>query len=257
LTRSSVSRAPRSLGVLASRRRTVSGSYCIEVGGWPRARPGPISLLLKMLGSAGTRLRHSDSTIHARTSLTASSDSRVESVRMYVMRPVGPSSPSSTPSYRRWARPTVRLGEKRSLLDASCCKREVMKGGGDSCALLALNRATRRVACDQQGHDLAGLAFVREHGLLALQPDQRAAAKGGGALLPPAPRWSSTPRDGKALTLGLAIHHQTHGHRLHPARRQTAPHLGPQHRADLVAHQPVEHAPRLCDSNLCMSSSRG
>jgi len=36
----------------------------------------------------------------------------------------------------------VRLGEKRSLLDASCCKREVMKGGGGFLAtLLALHMA--------------------------------------------------------------------------------------------------------------------
>src|SRR3569623_1509864 len=68
--------------------------------------------------------------MYARTSATASSERRVLSVRMYVMTPTRPSSPISTPSYRRWARPMVRLGEKRSLLDASCCSLEVMKGGG-------------------------------------------------------------------------------------------------------------------------------
>src|ERR1044071_529177 len=49
---------------------------------------------------------------------------------MYVMRPTSPSSPTSTPSYRRCASDIVRLGEKRSLLDASCCSFDVMKGGG-------------------------------------------------------------------------------------------------------------------------------
>jgi len=116
--------------------------------------------------------------------------------------------------------------------------------GADSCGALALNRGDPQGGLRQQGHDLAGLAFVREHGLLALQPDH-ARGKGGRCaafhLRLDGPVLFGT----EGLDLGLAIHHQTHGHRLHPARRQTAPHLGPQHRADLVAHQPVEHAPRL------------
>ncbi len=68
--------------------------------------------------------------MYARSSVTASSDRRVESVRMYVIKPTSPSSPISTPSYRRWASDMERFGEKRSLLEPSCCSLLVMKGGG-------------------------------------------------------------------------------------------------------------------------------
>src|SRR5439155_569969 len=45
------------------------------------------------------------------------------------MRPTEPSGPSSMPSYRRCATRMVRDGWKPSLRDASCWRREVMKGG--------------------------------------------------------------------------------------------------------------------------------
>ena len=48
-------------------------------------------------------------------------------------------------------------------------------------------------------------------------------------------------RDAFALT----IDHQAGRHRLHPARGQLGHHLLPQHRADLVAVEPVEDAPGL------------
>ena len=43
----------------------------------------------------------------------------------------------------------------------------------------------------------------------------------------------------------LALHHQPQRHRLHAAGGKAAPDFVPQQRRDLVAHQPVEHAPRL------------
>src|SRR6202158_5245691 len=45
------------------------------------------------------------------------------------MRPIEPSSPSSTPSYKRWAIIIVRFTLKRSLRDESCCNLLVVKGG--------------------------------------------------------------------------------------------------------------------------------
>ncbi len=47
------------------------------------------------------------------------------------------------------------------------------------------------------------------------------------------------------LDLALALHHQPHRHALHAPSRQAALHLAPQQRAELIAHQPVEHTPRL------------
>ncbi len=66
------------------------------------------------------------SAIHALTRPSASSDMRVESVRIYVMRPVAPSAPSSMPSYSCWATRIVLRGRKRKRLDASCCIVDVM-----------------------------------------------------------------------------------------------------------------------------------
>ena len=45
--------------------------------------------------------------------------------------------------------------------------------------------------------------------------------------------------------LALALDDQPQRDRLHASRGKPAPHLVPQQRRDLVAHQPVQHAPRL------------
>src|SRR2546430_12328366 len=58
----------------------------------------------------------------------ASGAPRVESVRMYVISPTEPSSPSSTPSYRRCAIIIVRFTLKRSLREESCCNLLVVNG---------------------------------------------------------------------------------------------------------------------------------
>ena len=76
----------------------------------------------------------------------------------------------------------VRLGEKRSLLDASCCRREVMKGGGGFLRRsLRSTAATRRVACESS--DTTSLAWPSCEST-AFSPRTRAtrAANGGGAL---------------------------------------------------------------------------
>ena len=52
-------------------------------------------------------------------------------------------------------------------------------------------------------------------------------------------------RHGEAADGPLTVDHQPHGHALHPARREAGLHFFPQHRAQLEAHQPVEHPPRL------------
>ncbi len=49
----------------------------------------------------------------------------------------------------------------------------------------------------------------------------------------------------KRANLALALHNQPQRHRLHAPGRKPAPHLVPQQRRNLVAHQAVEHAPRL------------
>src|SRR5205823_11412277 len=68
------------------------------------------------------------SLIQALTLPSASSETRTESVRMYVIKPVAPSAPSSTPSYSCCAMRMVFRGRKRRRLDASCCRVEVMYG---------------------------------------------------------------------------------------------------------------------------------
>ena len=49
----------------------------------------------------------------------------------------------------------------------------------------------------------------------------------------------------EALDLALAVDHQPNGHALHPPGRQAAPDLAADQRAELVAHQPIDDAPRL------------
>ena len=61
--------------------------------------------------------------------MMASSATRTESVRMYVMSPTWPSPGTSMPSYSRWAICIVLLAENPSLRAASCCNVEVVNGG--------------------------------------------------------------------------------------------------------------------------------
>lgn len=68
--------------------------------------------------------------MYARASFCASGDTRVESVRMYVMSATLPSPGMSTPSYSACAADVVCLSDMPSLLSASCCIVLVMNGAG-------------------------------------------------------------------------------------------------------------------------------
>src|SRR6266550_299333 len=68
--------------------------------------------------------------MYSRACLIAASETRTESVRMYVIRPTEPRSPNSTPSYSFWAARIVRPAENPSCLAASCCIVLVVKGAG-------------------------------------------------------------------------------------------------------------------------------
>jgi hypothetical protein len=57
--------------------------------------------------------------------------------------------------------------------------------------------------------------------------------------------------------LALALADDPHGDRLHAPGRQPAPHLVPEERRQLVAHEPVEHAARLLRVVEVLSRSRG
>ena len=59
---------------------------------------------------------------------TYTSDRRVLSVRIYVIKPSCP-FPTSTPSYNRCAIDIVRFAEKESFVEASCCSVLVINGG--------------------------------------------------------------------------------------------------------------------------------
>ena len=78
-------------------------------------------------------------------------------------------------------------------------------------ALLALDSGDPQGCLREQSHDLAGLAFVREHGLLSIQPHHSRSKRRRHAafhLCRNGPVLLGT----KCLDLGFAIHHQTHRH---------------------------------------------
>jgi hypothetical protein len=78
---------------------TRSGVHSSDVGrtaSW--ASCADFALVLKTFGASGRWSFPYVVAMWPRTASTASVESRTESVRMYVMRPTAPSSPSSTPS---------------------------------------------------------------------------------------------------------------------------------------------------------------
>ena len=61
----------------------------------------------------------------------------------------------------------------------------------------------------------------------------------------------------KRANLALALDNQPQRHRLHAARGKPAPHLVPKQRRNLVAHQAIEHAPRLlCGHQILVDVAR-
>src|SRR5256885_254571 len=79
--------------------------------------------------------------MNSRAWSTAESATRTESVRMYVINPTGPSSPTSTPSYSCCAIRIVIAAEKPSCFAASCCSVLVRNGGGVARGLLRVHLA--------------------------------------------------------------------------------------------------------------------
>src|SRR4029450_8603690 len=85
------------------------------------------------------------------------------------MSPTEPSPGRSTPSYSCWATAMVRLEEKPSLREASCCRVEVMNGGAA--------RRLRSLLCAARGVAAApALALVH----LGTRPGGAPGRLGGG-----------------------------------------------------------------------------
>ena len=74
----------------------------------------------------------------------------VESVRIYVIRPISPRPPSLTPSYSCWATAIVRFAVKPRRREASCCSVLVMNGAvgrrtcGRVCTVITVYADSRR-----------------------------------------------------------------------------------------------------------------
>ena len=134
---------------------------------------------------------------------------------------------------------------KPSLREASCCRVEVMKGGG------GLRRTWRRsIDGDREGAAL-DLALGLLGALLGVEVElvELAAVEMGEAglqrlLLGGAEQRVDRPVFAglEDLDLGLALADQAQRHRLHAAGRAAARQLAPQHRREGEAHQIVERA---------------
>ncbi len=162
------------------------------------------------------------------------------------MRPIGPSSPSSTPSYKRCASAIVRFAEKRSLCAASCCKLLVMNGAGGF---------LRRSFFSTRGHDSQAPAreLVRDRlrlalrllGLLAVQlPDPRLERRRRAARHVDVDRPVLLRDERLDLLFALARRRRTATDCTRPA---DSPRCTLFHRIglNLVADQPIEDAARL------------
>ena len=77
---------------------TFSGGYSSEVGRMTSCASWALFLVLNCTGSAGRESLPQRCETYSRAAVTASGERRTESVRMYVISAVWPSSPSSTPS---------------------------------------------------------------------------------------------------------------------------------------------------------------
>ena len=162
----------------------------------------------------------------------------------------------------------VRSTEKRSLRPASCCSVLVMNGAyGRRRYGFSSTRVTAKSALVEAGGQAAGAGLVEVHHVAAgpaglrvevtaggdavvVQRDQRGGERrrvAVGRRLAEREESLDVPvvRRAEAHPGPLALDHQPGGHGLHAARRQPRHDLLPQHRADLVAVQPVEDAPGL------------
>ena len=160
------------------------------------------------------------------------------------MSPTWPSG-VSTPSYSRCAIDIVRLGLNDSLRLASCWRVEVVNGGAGERFWVrtpTLRTTGSRIA---QGRDVAlGGRLVGDVERLAVDAHEL-----GGERLAGGRRQDRLDRPVLAgrerVDLALALDDEAHGDRLDASGRQAAADLARQQRAEGVADEPVDDAPRL------------
>ena len=134
-----------------------------------------------------------------------------------------------------------------SLREASCCRVEVMKGGGGLRrtwrrsieATAKARRSISRLACSAR-------SWLSRSNLSSLRPS-RWVRRAFNVCFLAVPNSASTVQYSRRLEdldLGLALADQAQRHRLHAAGRAAARQLAPQHRREGEAHQIVERAAR-------------
>jgi len=179
-----------------------------------------------------------------------------------VIRPAEPSAPRSTPSYSRCA-------TAHGALHAEPAARGLLlQGAGDErgkdCLfpLFPFRPSSRSSRCSCGIDDRGGFLFVRNRGRAPRLPPwpvprrcRQTVLSAAAALrwpsrpspTPESRRWSSKTSDSalKFLDLLFALHDQPHGDGLHAPRGESPPHLIPQQRRNLIADDPIQHAPRL------------
>ena len=128
---------------------------------------------------------------------------------------------------------------KPSLREASCCRVDVVKGGagvrlrGFTCMSPTVKLTARAVFKKLAGACAVGQT-LRQLGLQC--SSARSRKVGCNAVI-----WFGF----KSLYFFLALHNESHGHRLHSACRQGRLDFLPQHRRQLKAHYTVKHTARL------------
>ncbi len=149
------------------------------------------------------------------------------------------------PSYSRWATDIVRRGLKPSLRLASCWRVLVVNGAaGDRFCWRTRDLADHGPRRPERvGVRLGAASSVTS----SASPSMRTRSAGNVDRQPSAaaPGGSSTRAAMNAGDLSLALHDEAHRDRLHAAGGQAAADLAGQQRAERVAHEPVDDAPRL------------
>src|SRR3954462_401303 len=176
---------------------------------------------------------------------------------MYVIRATWPSSPSSTPSYRRWESVIVFLAVNPSLFAASCCSFEVMNGAGalrrrSFLSTLAtvkgsfFSSSTSGVVTCSDGSSAFSPSILMS---LARNCGGRSAARSASI-----DQYSTGTKAAISASRSTTRRTATHctppaGRAPRPGRRaaggEPPPDLLPEDGRDLVADEPVEDAPRL------------
>ena len=127
----------------------------------------------------------------------------------------------------------------------ACCSLLVMNGGtGFFVRSFVATLETVNVARSRSGEDCLGLVFVPDLGRRVAFADEARIELGRQVRGEPRREVPVLFRD-ERFDLALAIADEFEGDRLDAARAQSPAHLVPEDRADLVAHQAIEHAARL------------